>query len=164
MFSREGRAPAIWALVVAVAIAAGGVGCGGDDDDGADSRSGDAAASEAATPAALPAEAAEPRTAEEEAIHAAYGKFTAAMSAHDAKAACAMFTPQWQRKVGNGVSCERSIGGLLEGSQPGKPAYITTLEVEGDRAVAGVKTRTSKTYDVEFTKRDGEWKISGDEE
>lgn len=154
-----------WACVIvaASALMLGAVGCGGSDDDGGAGGGAGAGAQAEAADRPLPPDAVEPRTPVEEEIHAVYREFTDAMTAQDPKGACASLTPRAQRRMGDGISCERRVESLLAG-ETGKPSYIARLKVEGDRAIAGTKTRTSNVYTVEFRKHEGQWKINGDEE
>lgn len=164
MLAREGRAPWLRALIVATALALAAAGCGGSDDDGEGGDAGGATPAQAADRPPLPPDAAEPRTPVESEIHDAYSRFTGAMTAQDHEAACAVLTPRAQKRIGEGIGCERRFKSLLGSGETGQdPAYITRLNVEGDRAIAGAKTRTSDVYTVEFRKHDGEWKINGDE-
>lgn len=150
------------AVVAVLVLALGTTACSGSDDDG------DPGGPNGGAPAAANEAAANEEesfgSGPEGQIKSLYSEFGDAMLADDAEAACATLTRRAQKRFGGDGSCEQRFEAMFKNTSGsgGQKAFIVKLKIHGDKAKAGVKTKTSQIYPVDFAKEDGEWKISGD--
>lgn len=100
-------------------------------------------------------------------IEATYAAFVKGFYSSDPKATCAAMTPRAQRQFGavgasgKPRSCEAQARGIDPSDFSEHRPFVVSVKVDGDRAIARVKTKTSETYNMLFVKtRDGEWKIA----
>jgi hypothetical protein len=137
------------AATAAITMAVGAASCGSDG-------GGDAKASA--------------RENDEQAIKQTYAKLVRAFYAPDPKAGCSVMTEQFQKQFGQSTAigggkhktCEAKFRAVISPTEfaADKP-FIVRIRFRGSNAVAQVKTKKSRQYEVPFTRVNGQWKVSG---
>jgi hypothetical protein len=146
---RRHRALALLAVLV---LALGAVACG-DDGDGGDSPNAQGGDGETTAVDNSP----------EGQIRSTYASFVDTFYGKDATAVCESLTASARKRVGRDhQGCEKRFQTLFDSTTLGRnKPYVVHLRVDGPRALALVKTKTSNRYPVPFQKENGEWKLDG---
>lgn len=151
MFNGNGLARLRALTLLAVMVLALGVAACGDDDDGNTSN------------AAQKSESTTVDNSPEGQIRSTYAGFIETFYGKDAKDVCERLTASARKRVGRGYKgCEQRFETFFKTANFGKnKPYVVKLRLDGPRALAFVKTKTSKQYPVPFQKENGEWKLDG---
>jgi hypothetical protein len=140
------------ALLGGLVLALGAAACGDDDAESGDSSN-----------AAQQAEKRDFPDTPEGQVRETYATFVDTFYKRQPRLVCESLTAAARKELGQGhQGCEKRFDLYFDNTELGsnKP-YIVKLKLEGRRASAMVKTRTSKQYPVTFSKENGQWRVSG---
>jgi hypothetical protein len=145
------------ALAAMATIALVGAGCGGDDDSseaGANKTTANQAAAGESVAAIAAADTPDAK------IRATYDAYIDYYYAKDSKGICGLVSSAEDKEFGE-PGCVKYFTGLIkQGTTSTKRPYIEKLDVNGSRAMATVKTKTSNKYPVAFARESGTWLIA----
>ena len=152
MSNRSASARMRWlVLLTALVLALGAAACG-DDAESGDSPN-----------AAQQGETRDFPDTPEGQVRETYATFVDTFYKRQPRLVCESLTAAARKELGQGhQGCEKRFDLYFDNTELGENRpYIVKLKLEGQRASAMVKTKTSKQDPVTFSKENGQWRVSG---